>query len=124
MFKITKTFDFSAAHFLPFVADDHPCKRMHGHNYEVTVEFAGPLDARQFVIDFNDLKPLKEWLDETFDHKLINDTISSPTSEILAQFIAEAILYGDVLGPNVPEFLLQSVTVSETPKTSATWFKV
>ena len=35
--KISKTFDFDAAHWLPHVADGHKCKRMHGHTYRVEV---------------------------------------------------------------------------------------
>ena len=37
MFKISKEFYFSAAHALFGLPDDHPCTRLHGHNYVVTV---------------------------------------------------------------------------------------
>jgi 6-pyruvoyltetrahydropterin/6-carboxytetrahydropterin synthase len=40
---------FSAAHFITF---DRGCERLHGHNYRVSVEVNGQLDANQLVIDF------------------------------------------------------------------------
>jgi 6-pyruvoyltetrahydropterin/6-carboxytetrahydropterin synthase len=40
---------FSAAHFITFAGQ---CERLHGHNYHVAAEIAGPLDANHLVIDF------------------------------------------------------------------------
>jgi 6-pyruvoyltetrahydropterin/6-carboxytetrahydropterin synthase len=40
---------FSAAHFITF---DRNCERLHGHNYHVSAEIAGPLDENHLVIDF------------------------------------------------------------------------
>jgi 6-pyruvoyltetrahydropterin/6-carboxytetrahydropterin synthase len=40
---------FSAAHFITFGGT---CERLHGHNYHVTAEVEGPLDANHLVIDF------------------------------------------------------------------------
>jgi 6-pyruvoyltetrahydropterin/6-carboxytetrahydropterin synthase len=40
---------FSAAHFITFGGH---CERLHGHNYHVAAEVAGPLDDDQLVIDF------------------------------------------------------------------------
>jgi 6-pyruvoyltetrahydropterin/6-carboxytetrahydropterin synthase len=40
---------FSAAHFITF---DRGCERLHGHNYRVSAEVDGQLDANHLVIDF------------------------------------------------------------------------
>ena len=40
---------FSAAHFITFAGH---CERLHGHNYHVAAEIAGPLDENHLVIDF------------------------------------------------------------------------
>lgn len=40
---------FSAAHFITF---DGNCERLHGHNYHVSVQVDGPLDANHLVLDF------------------------------------------------------------------------
>src|SRR5215468_9371730 len=34
-YTISKFFEFSAAHHLTGLPDDHPCSRVHGHNYVV-----------------------------------------------------------------------------------------
>ena len=40
---------FSAGHFITFGGT---CERLHGHNYHVAAEVAGPLDENHLVIDF------------------------------------------------------------------------
>ncbi len=41
---------FSAAHFITF--NGNVCERLHGHNYGVRAEVAGPLDENRYVVDF------------------------------------------------------------------------
>ena len=56
MYRIAKRFGFSASHVLHGLGDDHPCSRMHGHNYEIEViAEADDLDGRGFVVDFREL---------------------------------------------------------------------
>ena len=50
---------FSAAHFITFNAN--VCERLHGHNYRVTAEIAGPLDENEYVIDFIAVRSLSRW---------------------------------------------------------------
>ena len=119
MFTITKTFEFSAAHWLTGVPEDHPCARNHGHNYLITIKLKSDIVGPDgFVIDFNELDCVKQWLDAKFDHRALNDELENPTSELLAQYIARACPWGN---PNIPYVLLESVEVKETWKTSATW---
>lgn len=48
------------------------CRYIHGYSYSFHFEFeADDLDARNWVIDFGSLRPLKEKLEEWFDHKLL-----------------------------------------------------
>lgn len=49
----------------------HPghCSKIHGHNWSVTIEFqASELDENGFVVDFGNLKYLKEFIDNHLDH--------------------------------------------------------
>lgn len=48
------------------------CRFIHGHNWTFEFEFdcAVPDDCG-FVMDFGDLKQVKEWLGRTFDHTLV-----------------------------------------------------
>jgi 6-pyruvoyltetrahydropterin/6-carboxytetrahydropterin synthase len=112
MYKISKQFFFSASHILDLLAKDHPCARMHGHNYVITIHLkAEDLDKHGFVKDYNFLKIVEKYIEETLDHRHLNDVIPGhPTSENIAKFIYERFK---------PEILeLYAVEVSETPKTS------
>jgi 6-pyruvoyltetrahydropterin/6-carboxytetrahydropterin synthase len=113
MYTITKQFHFSASHQLDRLPPTHPCARLHGHNYvvELVLQSAG-LNEHGFVVDYLDLKPFKSYLDETLDHRHLNDILPFPTSaENIARHLYEW----------AKERWLQvvAVRVSETPKTWA-----
>lgn len=74
--RLTKQFDFEAAHALD--GYDGKCKDIHGHSYHLKVTILGiPLDnptvsACGMVLDFSDLKGVvKKHIIDEFDHKLI-----------------------------------------------------
>lgn len=113
MFKITKEFSFSASHQLNGLSEGHPCSRVHGHNYKVKVELKSwQLNDQQMVQDYGELKPIRDWIDSTLDHRHLNDVIlGNPTAEEIAKFI-----FWSFAG-SFP--LLSAVEVSETDKTWA-----
>lgn len=113
MYKISKQFAFSASHILEGLSEDHPCARLHGHNYIVTVHLrAEQLDDTGFIKDYRELSTVKDYLDNTLDHRHLNDVFSfNPTAENMAKH-----LY-DIFKTSIPE--LWAVEVCETPKTSA-----
>lgn len=113
MFTIKKQFHFSASHYLNDLPEDHPCSRIHGHNYIVTVELqSATLTGAGFVVDYRYLANIKEWLDSHFDHRHLNDSMEgNPTAENIAKHL---FLTFKQLHP-----LLSAVEVSETDKTSA-----
>jgi 6-pyruvoyltetrahydropterin/6-carboxytetrahydropterin synthase len=50
------------------------CKFLHGYSLQFKFTFeAAELDERNWVVDFGGLKPLKAWLEATFDHKVVLD---------------------------------------------------
>ena len=50
------------------------CKFLHGYSLAFKFTFAcGELDERNWVVDFGGLKPLKKWLEDNFDHKVVLD---------------------------------------------------
>ena len=112
MYRISKQFSFSASHVLGHLPEDHPCARMHGHNYVVTVHLKSDrLNEYGFVKDYKSLKNVRLFIDQTLDHQHLNDCMPAPpTSENIARF-----LY-DRFKPEIPE--LYAVEVSETPQTS------
>lgn len=118
MFTISKRFSFSASHQLLTLGADHPCARMHGHNYEVeVVSAAAELDDDGFVHDYREFDALKRFLDEHVDHRHLNDVVPGPPSaEQLAWWLfdwCKANLPADAAAR------LVAVRVSETPRTWA-----
>ncbi|NKB76752.1 MAG: 6-carboxytetrahydropterin synthase QueD [Gammaproteobacteria bacterium] len=114
MYKISKEFHFSASHQLVGLSTDHPCSRLHGHNYTITVELkAKTLSKHGFVVDYKELDMFKAYLDETVDHRHLNDVFgeNKTTAEHLARIFYEWCF------EKWPE--VTAVSVSETPKSSA-----
>lgn len=124
-YTISKDFEFSASHLLRGLPEGHQCARLHGHNYRVRVELTGDLDGRGFVLDYGELAPFKRWLEETVDHRHLNQIEFfdgdrggvNPTAEHLSRYLTSA-LHSAVA---IPRSVFAKVSVSETPKTWATW---
>ena len=113
--RIAKTFDFDAAHRLPFVADGHKCKRMHGHTYRVEVMVEGEPDDRGMVVDYAEIAAAWEPIHDAIDHRTLNEIpgLENPTTELLAPWILKR------MASAVPRVV--SVRVFES---STTWCEV
>jgi 6-pyruvoyltetrahydropterin/6-carboxytetrahydropterin synthase len=112
-FELVRTFRFEAAHYLPRVADGHPCQRVHGHSYEVELRIAGSLDQTTgWVVDFAAIDDAFAPLRDRLDHRLLNevDGLENPTSEVLSRWVWQAI---STALPGVVE-----VVVRETPRSA------
>jgi 6-pyruvoyltetrahydropterin/6-carboxytetrahydropterin synthase len=117
MFRISKDFEFSAAHHLEGLPPEHQCARVHGHNYTVRLILeADNLNGVGFVRDYGELDQFRDWLKNAFDHRDINDAefVGNPTAENMARAIYE------VTATLFPE--LAGVGVSETHKTWAYFY--
>lgn len=119
---ISKIFEFSASHQLTGLEDEHPCSRLHGHNYAVEVSLTGTTDYVGFVMDYRNLGFVKEFVDETLDHQHLNNMVSgNPTAENLATYLLDFVM--EELREHWPEDAARiskvTVGVSETPKTWA-----
>jgi 6-pyruvoyltetrahydropterin/6-carboxytetrahydropterin synthase len=112
-YRITKTFEFDAAHHLPQLPEGHKCRRPHGHTYRVTITAeSDALRPPGFVEDYGDYRDVKEWIAARLDHRDLNQVCPYPTTaENLARW-----LYGIWLDWH-PR--LVAVMVQETPHTSA-----
>jgi 6-pyruvoyltetrahydropterin/6-carboxytetrahydropterin synthase len=81
---------FSAAHFITFRGDI--CERLHGHNYRVKAEVAGPLDENYYVMDFIALRDHLQLLVNELDHRMLLPTqhhlihVSANDVEVTATF--------------------------------------
>jgi len=104
-----KVFTIESAHFLPQVPEDHKCRRLHGHSFQIEVHVSGPVDeAAGWVMDFADIKRAFEPLYARLDHRLLNEIegLDNPTSENLARWIWQH------LKPGLPQ--LSQVVIRET----------
>jgi len=132
---VSKTLKFEAGHRLAFGYPGN-CQHAHGHSYIVTVVMEATtddLDKFGFVKDFNDFKPLKQWIDDKWDHAFLvaqNDTPmltflrenkqrhfifdSNPTAENIARelFIVAEELLNDG-GATVTEVRVNETATSE-----------
>lgn len=108
---ISKEFHFSASHILHGLKDGHPCGRLHGHNYILKFHLKGEPNEIGFVQDYNELEPIKKWIDDTLDHKHLNDVFDfNPTVEFMSKYIF------DLFKKDFPK--LVAIHMSETPKTN------
>ena len=115
--ELFKEFTFEAAHRLPNLPPEHKCSRLHGHSYKVRVDVFGLLQENLgWVIDFGDIKSAWKDLEDSLDHRYLNEIpgLENPTSEVLAIWI------WDRLKGNLPE-LLSAVTVQETCTSGCTY---
>mgnify|MGYP002713022144 CR=1 FL=1 len=114
MFRISKEFHFSASHQLKGLPEDHPCARLHGHNYIVLVELESEaLNHVGFVRDYRELGPLKSYIDDELDHRHLNDVLGD--DQVTAELMAKHLY--DWCKAKWPE--TSAVRISETPKTWA-----
>ena len=88
---VYRTFRIHASRFLPNLDNEHICKNMHGHTFNITVYISGKINKTTgFVIDFYDVdKIFNKIIHNKIDHKILNDVsgLENPTSEILCKWI-------------------------------------
>jgi len=131
MYSVTKRIEFCYGHRL--LDYEGVCRHPHGHNAVAEIEVsADALDARNMVVDFNDIKSgVKEWVDRELDHRMIlreDDVLvatlrslgepvfvveSNPTAERIAR-----LLFDVARDQQLP---VVRVTVWETPSSWATY---
>ena len=54
--EISRKYRIEAAHRLPHVPEDHKCRRLHGHSFEVTLHVTGEVDPKLgWILDYADI---------------------------------------------------------------------
>ena len=72
-------------------ADHSHCSLLHGYSLAFTFTFGcEDLDNKNWAVDFGGLKPLKQWLEDNFDHKVVVDA-NDPKLDFLKSMEAEGI---------------------------------
>ena len=71
--KYGHSIGLSAVFRQPNATHSH-CHLLHGYSLAFKFVFGSTsLDERNWAVDFGGLKPLKAWLEESFDHKVVVD---------------------------------------------------
>lgn len=133
--RISKTFTFEAAHFLPKY--DGPCKNIHGHSYQLTVtikgkpqqdeklctegmvmDFAllGQLVKNELIIHFDHALIVEEGIDFVFPTKLLRVNYTPTCENIIIDFASR-------LRQILPSsFILFSLQLYETKSNYCEWY--
>ena len=107
--ELFKEFTFEAAHLLPNVPEEHKCRRLHGHSFQVTLYVSGEVDKELgWVMDFSEIKAAWQPIHQQLDHRYLNEIagLENPTSENIAFWIWQK------LKPNLP--ILSKIIIRET----------
>lgn len=111
--RLTKSFSFDSAHWLPTFPQGHKCRRMHGHSFHVDVIVAGEVDESEgYLIDYGVMKAAIGPVEKELDHYVLNEIagLENPTAENLARWIWNRLK---------PELaLLDTIIVHETCTTA------
>ena len=95
MFRIERDYTVEAARRLPQLPAEHPCYRLHGHRFTVTLAIEGDADnEKQWVADYYDIDSAYEKrVDSLIDHNYLNDVpgLEIPTTEVLARWVFERL---------------------------------
>jgi 6-pyruvoyltetrahydropterin/6-carboxytetrahydropterin synthase len=94
MIELACDFRFEAAHQLPQAPAGHPCRRLHGHSFMVTLSVAGEPDPTTgWLVDYSEIRAAWAPLQELLDHRYLNEVpgLENPTSEILCVWIWERV---------------------------------
>lgn len=114
--ELKQHFRIESARFLPGLPEGHPCRRLHGHSFRITLRLVGEVQKGPgWVLDYHDISKTMAPILEALDHRVLNEVpgLENPSSEHLAIYLFEktkALL---------PE--LVQVTVSETAETECSY---
>lgn len=84
------------------------CRFLHGHNWAFAFTFAArELDKCGFIIDFGgpEMKELKEWLNVTFDHRLLLNS-DDPQLEYLSAHLVHLRGSNEYAGVSLADILV------------------
>lgn len=118
MFELKRKYEFHAARKLTKIDTSHPCAKVHGHTFHITVTIHDEINAKTgWVIDFYDIDQIyNQKIHSILDHSYLNDIhgLENPTTEKLAQWIWNN-LKNDLKS-------LHSITVSEGDNYGCTYW--
>lgn len=114
--ELKQHFRIESARSLPGLPEGHPCRRLHGHSFKISLVLRGEIDAKiGWLRDYHEIARTVDPVLKTLDHHVLNEIpgLENPTSEHLAIYLYENIK------TLIPQ--LVQVQVSETPDTECSY---
>ena len=110
---ISKYILLQTAHFLPYVPDDHKCRRLHGHNFGLWISIEVPNFDNETSETINCLELGCQEIQKKLDHCVLNEIsgLNNPTSENIALWIYEKL--------NLKPLKIFNILCIETQKSAA-----
>jgi 6-pyruvoyltetrahydropterin/6-carboxytetrahydropterin synthase len=115
-FELKQQFRIESARFLPGLPESHPCRRVHGHSFLITLRLVGEADPKiGWVRDYHEIEKIMKPYLAQLDHQTLNEVsgLENPTSELLTKWIF------DRAKKDLPELI--QVSVSETASTECSY---
>ena len=115
-FELKQHFQIESARFLPHLAKNHPCSRMHGHSFRIQFRIHGPLKQPEgWVLDYNEIQSRLAPILEEIDHRILNEVpgLENPTTENLCHWLFKR---ASALIPEICQ-----VTIAETPNSECSF---
>lgn len=125
MYEVSAKFSISSAHYLNNY--EGKCKRLHGHNWKVTVYLKGEeLDPLGMLVDFTVLKGFFKTIEAQLDHNCLNEIEffkqKNPTAENISEFIYTSM--EELLGQSgIDNARVDRVSVYETENCEAVFYR-
>ena len=110
--RLARDYFLESARQLTGVPSTHPCARLHGHSFKVTLTVEGEVEADTgWLMDFASIDERFEPLRKILDHAHLNavEGLENPTSEHLSAWIWQR------LKPTLPELI--EIAIAETEAT-------
>ena len=114
--ELKQQFRIESARVRPGLPEGHPCRRMHGHSFLLSLRLVGEQDPKiGWVRDYHEIAKIVQKILGDLDHRVLNEVpgLENPTSENLAIYLFNR------LKKDLKE--LVQVTVSETPDTECSY---
>ena len=98
--------------FRQWRAKESHCRFLHGYALSVRFNFKGQLNDKNWVFDFGNLKQVKSFLQDTFDHKLVvaeDDPKLESFKYLEKKGICELVIMPNVGCEKFAEFICEKV---------------
>ena len=81
--RLSREFNFDAAHALDDYPQGHPNTRIHGHSFRVRITVEGQPSDNGRIVDLEAVGALLEQARDQLDHRMLNDVegLGAPTLE-------------------------------------------